>query len=293
MHVTCTELSLLPNFEYPVACTDIKVAHDTEHLVSCGVYRPSVKIHSLSEQSIMADRNINNEPLELVLVDSIHKYGVLTAGNRLEIHDLSGMRAMAKAPTCSRSIAHVAGELLIGSSKGSLARYSLAKQAVDGAVGTGLDETVKVRAMGPSLVGVCGTDKLSVVDLRSCTVASMFELGGELLSFDFAESVCFVGDDDGRVHVVDLSLQKRVALLKGDAPVRAVKCCGDFLMTSSRAGLRVWRSMEPAAEISLKGTVNTVECFGPLVFLGLEDSRARTFYISAMGELPSWCCSAM
>lgn len=292
MNVTCTELSLLPKFEYPVACTDIKVVHDTEHLISCGVYKPSVKIHSLSEQSIMVDRNIQNEPLELVLIDGVYKYGILTAGNRIEIHDRAGLRIISKAPKGSRSVTHVAGELLVGTSKGLLARYNLAKQATDGTVVTGLDEAVKVRAMGPSLVGFCSTNKFSVVDLRSCAIASTFELGGELLSFDFSERICFVGDEDGSVHVVDLSLQKKVAMLKSDAPVHKVKCCGDFLMSSSRKGLRIWKDMEPAADICLKSAVNTVENFGPLIFVGLETSRARMFYISEMGALPSWCCSA-
>lgn len=292
MHATCTELNLLSKFEYPVACTDIKVVHDTEHLVSCGVYKPSVKVHSLSEQTLMVDRNIQNEPLELVLIDGIYKYGILTAGSKIEIHDRAGLRAMAKAPTCSRSITRVAGELLVGSNKSSLTRYNLAKQAIDGAVVTGLDETVKIKAMGPSLVGVCGTDKFSVVDLRSSAVASTIEIGGELLSFDFSENICFVGDEDGCVHVVDLNLQKKVELLISDAPVRTVKCSGDFLMSSSKAGLRVWKNMQSAAEICLENTVNTIESFGPLIFLGLDASKMRTFHISEMGMLPRWCCSA-
>lgn len=282
------EVKLLPHFEYSVACTDIKATQETQNVVSCGVYRPSIKIHNLPTQSIMLERNILNEPIEIVLIDDIFKYALLTAGNMLEIHESSGRMDAIKVPMNCRSAVCAEKEVFVGGDKSTLLRYHLVRRKFEDPIETGLAEVMKVRRLGPTLLAACSSTAVSFVDTAAGD-AQVVEFEDDVMGFDAVGDRCYVGDSAGRIHVLDAGTRKVVHVTHNIAPATVIRAAGEFLVCSAEGCVQVWRSDEMVACALVGSKINAIEVVDSLVFLGLEASEMKIFYVPEMGAPPAWC----
>lgn len=289
MGILFKEVELLPKFEYPVACNDIKVTMDTKHVMSCGVYKPSIKIHNLPKQSIILERNIQNEPIEVVPIDDIFKYGILTAGNKLELHNQTGMRCIAKVALNSRTAVSMKDKLVVGGDRRSLPRYDLHTNKFVDALDSGLDEVFKMKVAKPCTLAVCGTAAVHFLDTDSKKISASFKFNSPLKSMDIAGDTCYVGDEDGNIHAVDLRTQKTRHKAASETPVDLLKASNDFLVSGGGGHLSLWKAQALVGKVGLDSAINAIEVAGALVFVGLESRKMRVFYVSEMGDPPAWC----
>jgi hypothetical protein len=287
--MTLKEVKLLPHFEYSIACTDIKATQETQHVVSCGVYRPSVKIHNLSTQAIVLERNILNEPIEIVLIDDIFKYALLTVGNVLEIHGSCGKEDAVKVPMNCRSAVCSGRELFVGGDQSTLQRYHLLRRKFESPIETGLAEVARIRCLGPALLVACSSSAVSFLDIENNNVLRVVEFEDSVLGFEALGSKCYVGDDTGRIHVLDASTHSIVYVMDSPVPASVIRGAGEFVVCGGQGSVHVWRGTEIVASVCVGSRINTIEVFGPFVFVGLEASEMKIFYVSEMGAPPAWC----
>lgn len=86
-----SNLKKIKLFETPshsISCNHIAITG--KFLLTCGIYKPKIKIYDLEAQSKLLERVIDSEPLKIVPLDGHQKLAILRNDNYIEFHTKAG-----------------------------------------------------------------------------------------------------------------------------------------------------------------------------------------------------------
>ncbi|KAK6089891.1 hypothetical protein P3W45_001094 [Vairimorpha bombi] len=293
--MTFKETKILKNFNYPVACLDMCLSESGKYLGSIGTYKPSVKIHDLTNISQKSNRHLEAEPIKIVsLSKNIEKLALLRVDRYVELHVKYGMHERIRMPKLCYDMKYnkFNCQLLASGKSNELYRFDLIEGKFCDSYITTLDFVTSLDInLVHGLVGYCGDKKIEFIDQRNCEVVSTTNIDESLSQMSFSSNginFC-TGSDQGDVKIYDLRSKKEFYTYKHESEIRKVKMIEKSVVSADKNELVIFSDGKIFDKIRTDCPINTFETDGGVIFLGLDESAMRTYFSTEFGNIPDWC----
>ncbi|KAG0432497.1 Nucleolar protein 10 [Dictyocoela muelleri] len=111
------KINLFETPSHSISCNNLQISG--KYLLTCGTYKPKIKIYDLEAQSKLLERVVDTEPLKIISLDEHKKLSILRNDNFIEFHTKSGFYDKIGVNSSVRDILFdmLSGKLMIGGSK--------------------------------------------------------------------------------------------------------------------------------------------------------------------------------
>lgn len=289
------ETKIIKNFDYPTACLDMNLSESGNFLVSIGTYKPSVKIHDLTNIAQKSNRHLEAEPMKVLsLTKNCEKLALLRIDRYVEFHVKYGMHERIRMPKLCYDLKFnkFSGDIIACGNSNNIFRFNL----IDGKFCTPYDTSLKcimeidINSVH-SLVGYCGKNNVEFLDQRSSKIVSTTEHNENFLHMAFSNNgINFVvGTENGEILVFDLRSRNPLYKYNHKESVRKVKMIEKKIISIDKHTVMIYKDGEIVDKIPVNVPINTFEVNGGIIFLGLDDINMRTYYSTDFGDIPDWC----
>ena len=300
-------IELIQGFEFPTACTRVRVSPDLDYIIATGVYMPTIKLFELRELSLKCLRGCDSEIIDFCYLDSDYKKLAFAQMDRnIEFHAAYGKHYKTRVPKMPRHIIYNqhACDLIVGCSGNEVYRMSLDEGKFLNPFVTDIPNVNKV-LYNPSLdlVLVGGENGLvETWDYQNLRRLGTKRLNGgsEVTAMQLDPTSGFqylIGSQDGMVKMYDLRYDGEVLSMQHryKKPIKNIKfhnasrkiVSADFNMIKiyDKDSGALFTNIEP------RNPINDIELFGDsgMILVASEGTRIGTYYIPALGPAPRWC----
>jgi ribosome biogenesis protein ENP2 len=291
-----TEISVIQEFEYPVACNHLKMTPDREHIISCGTYKPRIKIHDLSEHSMKLERHMEAEPLKIeVLGRDLSKLAVLRNDRVIEFHAKYGLHDTIRLPKFGEDISFLPSlsELLVVGRSNSVIRFNLERGRFLKPIESEFYEINSVKVSDVhGLVVVGGAGGFGFIDPRVRKLIKSMRTGEDITSLCYSDNglnLC-VGDALGGIKAYDLRSKDEVlSMSHGNTAVKNVFFSHKNIISASGMYVRLWEGVETLLDLKMNSKINAMALDEGIIMLGTDEPVIRTYYSPRLGDVPGWC----
>lgn len=293
--MTFKEIKILKNFDYPVSCLDMCLSESGKYLGSIGTYKPSVKIHDLTNISQKSNRHLEAEPMKIVsLSKNLEKLAILRVDRYVEFHVKYGLHERIRMPKLCYDLKYnkFNCQLLACGKSNELYRFDLTEGRFCDPYLTTLDCVTNLDVnLVHGLIGYCGNKKIEFIDQRNCEVVSTTLIDENLSQMSFSSngiSFC-TGSELGDVKIYDLRSKNETFSYKHESEIRKIRMIGRSVVSADKNELVIFSDVKIFDRIKTDCPINTLEIDGGIIFLGTDDSDMRTYFSTEFGEIPDWC----
>ncbi|KAF9764143.1 Nucleolar protein 10 [Nosema granulosis] len=290
-----SEIHQIKNFEYSVACTDMKLSESKKILTSIGTYRPSVKTHDLFNLSQKTERHLESDAVRVEPLDKdAEKLCVLRVDRFLEFHAKYGMHDRIRMPSLCFDVKlnkFKANVLCVGKSN-EVYRFCLEKGRFESPYLTTIKAINSVSINNVhGLIGLCGEKKIQFIDQRTSSIVSSTQFEHDFTSMDFSENGIFfsTGTTEGDVMYFDLRSKTPLGRHSHQGEIKKIQVVGRNTISTDDSSIKIFREEVVLGEIKLRERINTFETCGGVIFVGCDSPNMKTFYSTEFGDIPSWC----
>ncbi|KAF7684579.1 Nucleolar protein 10 [Astathelohania contejeani] len=293
------EISLIQDMEYTATCNHIKLTEDGTHLISCGSYRPQIKIHELKELAMKLERHMDSEPIRLEILDTNHhKLAILRDDRTIEFHAKYGVHHKIRVPSLGNDLClnKLKADLLICGYSNEIYRFNLQQGRFIKSYTTSLKKinSIKINPIH-NLIGYVGDSKIEFIDPRNKNIIASIEMQfHELTKMAYSGNginFCIGGSDNtnkNKVQMFDLRSKNPIKQNLHDTKISDVLFNGKNIISADRNNIKIWNSEEYALDIQTDGIINTLEVDKGILFVGYEGGPIKTYYSSILGGIPEW-----
>ena len=313
-------IELMTDFDFPTACSEIKVSADEQYIFATGTYKPRMKIFEVSQVSMKCERFMDTESVTFeTLSDDYQKVVFLRTDRMLEFHVKYGRYYTTRLPRFGRDLTYSKRncELYCACSGKDVYRLHLEQGRFMKPFETQCPAVNSVDLnLQHQLVGCGGSDgRVECWDQRQRVVAgsvnvtdALFRVGllgstaalspTEVSIIKFADDgLTFgCGTSDGHCLLFDLRSSKPLHIKTHNygLPINTMTFCEEHnMVTADTKVVKIWNrddghvitNVEPPADINKV----TVWPNSGLMFMAAETTKIQTFYVPALGIAPKWC----
>lgn len=289
------ESKILKNFDYPVACLDMCLSESGNYLGSIGTYKPSVKIHDLTNISQKSNRHLEAEPMKLIsLSKNLEKLAILRVDRYVEFHVKYGMHERIRMPKLCYDMKYNKFDcnLLTCGKSNEIFRFDLKEGKFSNSYTSSSNclTSLDINSVH-GLIGYCGNKIIEFIDQRSEQIISTTKTYDELSQISFScNGINFcTGSEKGVVKMYDLRSKKDLHFYNHKSNIRKVKMVNKSIVSADLNEFVVFSDEKIIDRIKTDNPINTFEVDGGVIFLGLDDSAMRTYYSVEFGDIPDWC----
>lgn len=100
-------IELIKDFGFPISSQDLVLTNDNQYAITCGIYKPSVKIFELSSLALKCSRGIDSEIIKIqMLGDSWQKFALACNDRNIELHAQYGRHFKIRVPKTPRDMVY-------------------------------------------------------------------------------------------------------------------------------------------------------------------------------------------
>lgn len=273
------DLPLLPEREFTVSC--INLFRKSNLLFALGTYRPSIKVFNLSLQAILLDRNISEYPINVISLDNLNKYYMLT-NTGLEIHGIHGKVKNIKLSFIPRGMILFEKVTLIIGNKPIIKIIDKSNKLKD-------DLNIPIEPLYITsyndVFGIANTDEVCLYKeyklIHKCKV-------NELNSFTFDNQFIYIGNSFGLFYKINLLTNESFDLYQHNESINQIIRNEDSFILSSNTNIIIIKN-DTNKIIELGCKINSIEIDKSILFVGCDDGKIRIYNVGETKDLPEWC----
>ena len=313
-------IEMIQDFEFPVACTHLRLTPDQKFIIGCGTYKPRFRVWELGQAGMKFERHREQETVALEVLGQ--DYGLLALAQQdrtLEVHEAKGMRHSLKLPKPARDMIldRITGKLLIASASGVQLLDLEAGKFEEPLGGDGSINTCRVGpghglyALATSAVDSNhSTEPVAVVEFwdRRCKArvgALSFPEAREATALHFLSDMhVAVGTSEGVVSVLDLRSSLPFLTrdhqngfeIRGITSVRLPEGSPSSLINRTvvswdRKAVKAWddgSSNGSVITLEPQSDIHDVLVQGGFVAVAGEEPKITSYLVPALGPAPRW-----
>ena len=299
-------LELIQDFNFPTACSKIKITKDQNNIIASGVYKPTLKIFENNQLSLKCARGLDSEIIDFsLLTEDYKKIAIVCADRNIEIHAQYGKHFKTRVPKTPRCCLfnEFSCEFLIGASSEEVYRLNLEEGRFMNSVSvceSGVNSMVYNKFLDVAVFG-CDNGVVEVCDYRERKCVGQIKVGDEdvMVVENSGNGYEFlVGGSEGIVRIYDLRYDKFVQEIRHPymMPIISIQFCekSNMLVSADKKQVRIYDKNnfeENFLNFEPKKELNDLKIFpgSGLLIAGAEDPKCQAFYIPALGHAPKFC----
>ncbi|TBU00695.1 hypothetical protein CWI38_1687p0030 [Hamiltosporidium tvaerminnensis] len=296
--MNCSNLKIIQSFEFPEACIAMKMTEDKTHIITCGSYKPQLRIYDLNELNLKVERHMESEGKKIeILEEDYGKIAILRNDRYIEFHAKYGLHHLVRIPKLGNDLSFnkISAELLICGDSSDIYRFNLEQGRFLKSLISECDNINSIKT-NPVHNLICGVgNKITFFDPRSrnCLKNFVSENVEEYSSISFNNNginFC-VGTEDGNIIVYDLRSKKELFIKKhqNENKIKEILYSDKNIYSLDQKTLNVWNLNQDLVKIETGFVQNTFIVDDGFVSIGGDTPEIHCYYSSILGKSPTWC----
>lgn len=287
-------MKVMQDFKFPVSSVDMALPEDKRHVLSVGIYKPSVRIYDLNSLALKTERHLESDALKITpLSEDGSKLCVLRNDRVIEFHAKYGRHENVKTPTLCYDICFnkFKAELMAGGKGRNVYRFNLEQGRFLNSYPTTIEDVCSVSMnIANGLIAIAGDKEIQFIDQRSKKTVKTVEYEESPSALAFSDNgIDFgVGTSEGIVYLHDLRSRKELLKNKHGTGVKKVLFSGKMLLSMDKDVLRVSGGSGILGEYKSESEMNCFECDEGVILIGMNNGEMKTVLSEALGRIPSW-----
>lgn len=291
------ELCSLPDFRFPLLCTDLSLSRDQRKLLAIGKYKPSVKLFDLKTLTLKFERNLVCDPLRVISLDNeADKFAVLRNDKTLEFHLNSGVYERIKTPQQPRSIVlnNRTAELYMGGCYYEIYRFNFEQGRFLKSIQSIGGENLSISNIN-GILGASMDNNIAFFDSRTKEEIFTRKIDDNISGFAFDETgikyaLC---TDTGVCLEHDFRSEKPIRNTKVGSTSNKIMYSKTNLLCSTGSNICLWQADNNIEYLDVGFTINTFDGAGGILFVGGEEERIKGYCSDVLGDYNSWFIDAI